>query len=72
MQLSDWQFVKKILDLTEGHDNGLRAKMIVSVLRQLDLRRVALMSEVPAPRSSAQEESAWLLALGKPLPHVTA
>jgi len=67
---SDWPFVEKVLDLTEGHSNSLRAKMIIEVLSQLSQRRRADLVEAVSdvkPRS-AQEEAAWLLAIGKPIP----
>lgn len=32
---SDWLFVQKILDLSEGHNNTKRARLIVIVLCQL-------------------------------------
>lgn len=73
MDSGDWQFVQKILDLNEGHGNAARARMIIAVLSQLDQRRRADLVEAVSemkPRS-AQEEAAWLLALGKRLPHVT-
>jgi hypothetical protein len=69
---SDWWFVQKLLDLSEGHSNALRTRMIVGVLNELSQRHADLVEAVSdaIPRS-AQEEAAWLLALGKPLPHVT-
>jgi len=42
---SDWQFVGKVLDLTEGHNNAQRARMIVAVLNQLAERRRADLVE---------------------------
>jgi len=68
---SDWQFVQKILDLTEGHSNALRARMILDVLGQLSQqRRVSAPSKWDDP-DSPPTKPAWLLALGKPLPNVT-
>jgi len=66
---SDWQFVEKILDLTDGHSNALRARMIVDVLGKLrQQRRAPVASNWTDPDGPL---AAWLLALGKPLPDVT-
>jgi hypothetical protein len=54
MHSEDWPFVQRILDLTEGHSNAQRARMIMAVLsqrRRADL--VKAVSEV-TPRSSQE------------------
>jgi hypothetical protein len=69
---SDWQFVQKILDLSEGHSNAKRARMIVAVLGQLSRQRRVdyeyLNEQISAPGISLAEP-AWLLALGKSIPN---
>jgi hypothetical protein len=35
MSNCDWKFVQKILDLSEGHNNTKRARLIITVLTQL-------------------------------------
>ena len=68
----DWQFVQKILDLTEGHSNAKRARMIAAVLSQLSRQRRVdqeyLNDQISASGVSLVEP-AWLLALGKSIPN---
>jgi hypothetical protein len=64
---SDWQFVEKILDLTEGHSNAQRARMIVDVLCQVHQQRQAGHEDVNYPLDCR----AWLLATGRPMANVT-
>ena len=63
---SDWQFVQKILDLSEGHDNAKRARLIITVLRQLRELRHARHEDA----SYRLDCRAWLLAIGKPITSV--
>jgi hypothetical protein len=63
---SDWPFVQKILDLSEGHNNAKRARLVITVLRQLRELRQARHEDVSYPLDCR----AWLLAIGKPITRV--
>jgi hypothetical protein len=63
---SDWPFVQKILDLSEGHNNAKRARLIIAVLRQLRELRHARHEDASYPLDCR----AWLLARGKPITSV--
>jgi hypothetical protein len=62
----DWPFVQKILDLSEGHNNAKRARLIIAVLRQLRELRHARHENASYPLDCR----AWLLAIGKPITSV--
>ena len=63
---SDWPFVQKILDLSEGHNNTKRARLIITVLSHLRQLRHA----GPENENYPLDCRAWLLAIGKPISSV--